>query len=401
MALKRTAILAALAAAVIAAFVWALRPQPVPVDLAEIRRGMLEITVADEGVARITEVYSVSSPIAGRIRRTLLDPGDLVVRQETIVATVEPVPPGFLDTRSRREIAAEVEAARSALRLAEAEVTRAEAEVTFWRSELARQERLRERGTISERAAEEARMHLAVREATLATAKAAVAVREGEVRRAEAHLIEPEEEGMLATSPCCLHLRAPATGRVLEVMVESETVVQAGQPILSIGDPASKEIVVDLLSSDAVRIENGARAEILRWGGPPLAARVRRIEPSGFEKVSALGIDEQRVRVRLELTSPPEDWIRLGHDYRVFVRITAERHEDVPLVPVGALFRDGRNWAVFVAEDGSARLRPFVLGAMNDRQAAVAGGLEVGARVILHPSDRINDGVAIVERPAR
>ncbi len=400
MSLKRAAILAAFAAAVIAVFVWALRPQPVPVDLATIEPGDLEITVADEGLARIAEVYTVSAPVAGIVLRTPVDPGDVVVRDQTVVATIQPTQPAFLDTRSRREIEAEVDAARSALALAEAEVGRAEVELTFWRLDLRRQEMLRQRGTIAERAIDEARLQVQVREAALETAEAAVRVRQGELHRAEARLIEPNDEAIAAGGTCCLQLRAPATGRVLNVMVESETVVRAGEPILSVGDPQDLEIVVDLLSSDAVQVEEGDAATIERWGGEPLRARVRRVEPAGFEEVSALGIDEQRVRVRLDLESPPEQWRGLGHDYRVFVRITAERLEGVPLVPIGAVFREGADWAVFVVEDGRAILRRVELGAINDHAAQVLDGLAAGEAVILHPSDRIGHGIAITDRAA-
>lgn len=395
---KRIAILGAAAVAVIAAFVWAFRPQPVPVDLATVAEGDLEITVADEGLARISEVYVVSAPVAGTVLRTPVDPGDAVVRGETVVATVEPARPAFLDVRARREVEASVEAARAALALAEAEVTRAEAEVEFWEADLIRQEMLRSRGTIAQRALDESRMQLAIREAALETARAAVRVRESELRRAEAQLMQPEDEALEGGSTCCLSVTAPVSGRVLAVMVESETVVQPGGSLLSVGDPDEMEIVVDLLSSDAVRVREGDPATIERWGGQPLRARVRTVEPAGFEEVSALGIDEQRVRVRLDIESPAEDWRGLGHDYRVFVRIVAERHEDVPTVPIGAIFRDGADWAVFAVEDGRAALRHVRLGAMNDRGAEVLDGLAPGEAVILHPTDRIAEGVAVTDR---
>lgn len=395
---RRVIGIAAIVAAVAAGLIWAMRPQPVPVDLAVIGLGTLEIEVADEGIARIDEVYTVSAPLAGRVRRVLLDPGDSVVRHETVVATIEPTPPGFLDTRSRREIAAEVDAARSALLLARAEVKRAEAEVVFWRAELTRNQQLRERGTIPLRAFEQARMQLQIHEAALETAEASVLVRESELRRAEAHLIEPKEEGLSAISPCCLNIRAPQTGRVLDVAVESETVVRAGDPILSIGNPQDLEVMVELLSSDAVQVEIGDPAVVERWGGTPLEARVLRIEPAGFEEVSALGIDEQRVRLRLELSGPPSTRRGLGHQYRVFVRILVERLQEVPLVPLGALIREGGDWAVFVADDGRTTLRKVRLGPMNDRHGLIESGLEIGEAVVLHPSDRIEDGTRVVDR---
>ena len=398
MSRKRIAVLGAVAAAVIAAFIWAFRPQPVPVDLATISGGDLEITVADEGLAKIAEVYVVSAPVAGTVLRTPVDPGDEVVRGEAVVATIEPAWPAFLDVRARREVEASVDAARAALALAEAEVTRAEAEIEFWQADLTRQEMLRSRGTIAQRALEESRMQLAIHEAALKTARATVRVRESELRRAEAQLTQPEDEAIAGEGTCCLQVRAPVTGRVLDVMVESETVVRPGDPLLSVGDPAEMEIVVDLLSSDAVRVQEGDPATIERWGGPPLRARVRTVEPAGFEEVSALGIEEQRVQVRLDIESPHEAWRGLGHDYRVFVSILAERYDDVLTVPIGAIFRDGADWAVFVVENGRAALRRVDLGAMSDRAAQVVGGLASGEAVILHPTDRIVDGVAVADR---
>jgi HlyD family secretion protein len=186
---------------------------------------------------------------------------------------------------------------------------------------------------------------------------------------------------------------------VLELLVESEQVVHAGTALLTVGDPRDLEIVVELLSTDAVRIREGAAAWIEDWGEPtPLAAMVRRIEPRGFTEVSALGIEEQRVRVILELVADRAAWTRLGHGFRVFVRILVERIEDAPLLPLGALFRTGDAWTVYVADSGRARLREVEIGARDGRRAVVMAGLEVGERVILHPSDRITEGVPLVER---
>jgi HlyD family secretion protein len=189
------------------------------------------------------------------------------------------------------------------------------------------------------------------------------------------------------------------SGSVLRIVAESEQVVQAGTPLIEIGDPADLEIAVDFLSRDAVRIPPAAPARIESWGGETvLNARVRRVEPTAFTKVSALGIEEQRVRTILDFTDPPVQWRRLGHGYRVVARVEISRQDDVPLVPLGALFRSGERWAVFVVQDGRAQLRPIEIAQRNQRFARVVEGLREGDRVVLHPSDRIRDGTAVTER---
>jgi HlyD family secretion protein len=194
-------------------------------------------------------------------------------------------------------------------------------------------------------------------------------------------------------------MRAPVSGRVLKVIAESEQVLQAGAPMLEIGDAGNLEIVVDLISRDAVRVRPGAVAQIESWGGDvTLNAKVRRVEPTGFTKVSALGIEEQRVKVILDFTDPPDRWQRLGHAYRIVARITVWRGEDIQQVPLGALFRKGDNWAVFVVSDGRARLRLVELGERNLHAARVVAGLAEGEQVVLHPSDRIQDGVRVALR---
>lgn len=382
-------------------FFWAFRAPPVPVDLAEIGRGDVVVSVTDEGVARIKEVYTISAPVPGRVLRTPLDVGDLVEREETIVAVIEPQAPAFLDARLRGEAQAAARSAEAALALAEAEVARAEAELRFWRNELDRNERLSRTNTIASRTLEQTRLELSIREASLATAHAGLEVRRQDLSRARAVLIEPDVDEMEARAACCMSLRSPISGRVLEVIAESAHVVATGEPLIAVGDPTDLEIVVDLLSADAVRSPRGARARIERWGGDAaLEARVTRIEPRGFTKVSALGIDEQRVNVILEIASPPEKWRALGHDYRVLASITIDERKDVLRAPMGAVFRSGDEWAAFVETEGVAVLRELELGARNDAFAEVLSGLEAGDRVVLHPSDRIEDGVAIQSRAA-
>jgi HlyD family secretion protein len=390
----------AAALAVAGAFWWAFRPQPVPVDLAVIARGVVEATVDEEGVTRIRDVYTVSAPVAGQVLRTEQEAGDAVRAHESVVAVLRPQAPAILDRRTRAELEASLSAAEAALGLARAERSRAEAELAYWRGQLRRDQMLIERAAIPEIQLEQTRLELATREAALESARALVTVRERERDRAQAALIEPEDDGA-GGDGCCVRVHAPVSGRVLTVIVESEQVIPAGAPLLTIGDPADLEIVVDLLSADAVRIAEGAEVRIERWGGPQaLAARVRRIEPAGFEDVSALGIEEQRVRAILDIESPPEDWRGLGHGFRVFARLLAARRADVPLIPMAALFRDGSAWAAFAAQDGVARLRRVEIGVRNGEAAEILSGLSEGDAVILHPSDRVAEGVAIADRAA-
>jgi HlyD family secretion protein len=199
---------------------------------------------------------------------------------------------------------------------------------------------------------------------------------------------------------CCVSILAPVSGRVLRVLTESEQVVQPGTPILELGDPGNLEIVVDLLSRDAVRVRDGALATITGWGGPPIAARVTRVEPSAATRVSALGIDEQRVTVVLALDGTAADWAQLGHGFRVIARIAIWRQDGVLTIPVGALFRDGRDWATYVVRDDRAVLQRIELGERNADLAQVTAGLQSGDRVVLHPSDQVEDGIRVMALPA-
>jgi len=389
----------AVAAGAVAVVAWAFWPQPVPADLAVIAPGTLEVTVDEEGMTRIRDIYTVSAPIGGKVLRSPREVGDLVDANETVVAVIQPTAPAFLDVRSRREAEAAVAAAEAAVLLAQAQVREAQSQLEFATSEQRRADELKTRNIISERAHQQAKLDVDTAHARLASANATLQVRARELESARARLIGPEglDEAPDGES-CCVQVTAPENGEVLSLVTESEQVVSAGTPLIEIGDPDNLEIVVDLLSSDAVRVPAGAEARITGWGGEPLAARVRRIESAGFTKVSALGIEEQRVKAVLDLTDPPGAWAGLGHEYRVIVHIVIDRVDGV-LVPLGALFRRGDAWSVFVVDaDGRARLRTVDIGARNARHAAVRDGLAAGDRVVLHPSDRVREGVRIASR---
>jgi HlyD family secretion protein len=285
--------------------------------------------------------------------------------------------------------------------LAAAEVRRIEAALDFSSSELRRAEALARTDTISAKALDKAKFDVATNEAALAGAKAQLDIRRSERASVAARLIDPSNATPQSNSACCIQLRAPVTGRILKIIQDSETVVPAGAPLIEIGDPLDLEVVADLLSTDAVQIKPGSPVRIDGWGGSPIQGRVNRVDPAGFLKVSALGIEEQRVRTTIDFVDPPEAWSRLGHDYRVIVHVAIWNAEAVLNVPVGALFRQGEDWAVFSVNDGRARVTLVKIGHRNNRTAEILSGLSEGDRVVLHPSDRIKEGVAVSERQSQ
>ncbi|WP_299753376.1 efflux RND transporter periplasmic adaptor subunit [uncultured Boseongicola sp.] len=377
---------------VLGLIIWAFMPRPVVVEVAAVAPQTIEVSVEEEGEARIREVYTLSATIAGKLSRISLHAGDPVVAQETVVASIGPAAPAFLDSRSRAVAEATMAAAKSAVDLARAQVVQAEATLEFMTSEANRASALFEKLAISERALSNAVLEQKTAQATLDSARANLAVRERQKDSAEAALLNGDANGAEA---CCLSLIAPVSGRVLRVLTEDEQVVQVGTPILEIGNPGNLEVVVDLLSRDSVRVQPGAKAEITGWGGPPIAAQVERVEPVATPKISALGIDERRVEIFLTLTGDPNEWQLLGHGFRVIARIALWREEGVLAIPVGALFRDGSNWATYVVRDGRAQLETITLGERNESYAQVLAGLEAGDQVILHPSDLISERIRV------
>jgi HlyD family secretion protein len=376
-----------------------LRVDPIPVDLHTTILAPLIVTVDEEGVTEIRNIFKVSSPITGRVKRSPLLVGDAVRQGKTVVASLEPLIPAFLDVRTRRILDARASAAKSAVDLAHATVARASADLEFRNKELIRAERLIKRQVVSQRHYDETVMAQKTSKAALNTTIAELGVRQRELESSRAQLIEPSGDLDENRTQCCILVYAPVSGRVIRIVTESETVVQSGVPLLELGDPSDLEIVVDLLSIDAVRIQEGAKAEVVSWGGDkPLHGVVTRIEPTGFKKVSALGIEEQRVKVRLAIEEPFGKRLRLGHDYRVYVKIIEWQAEEVLSVPLSALFRQGSSWALFVVSNGEARLRNVNVGRKNGFHAQITKGLAADDRVILHPNDRVKDQTRVVER---
>lgn len=382
--------------AIVAGFAYALREKPQLVDVGTVTRGPMRVTVSQEGVTRVREVYAVSSPIAGHLSRTVLDEGDAVRAGVTVVAAIHPLDPPLIDSRSQAELVAAREAARAAVSMAEIDLKRLQSDLQFSRDNLERAKALAKTNFLAQSALQKASTDVEVLEAQIASAAAAIELRKAELASAEARLIPPSDPNRKPEASCCVHLTAPVDGVVLSVFARSEQPVAVGTKIAEIGDPRDIEVTVDLLSSDAVRIAPGSPAEIFDWGGDRiLAARVRRIDPAGFTKVSALGIEEQRVNLVLDLDDKDP---RLGHGFRVYARLTLWQSEDTLRLPISALFRDGQDWSLFAIRDGRARQVAVEIGQMNDEVAELKGGLADGDRVILHPSDMVSDGTLVEAR---
>lgn len=377
----------------------AFAPKPTPVDIAEVHRGPLRVTLEEEGETRVRDRFTVSAPVAGQVLRIELEPGDSVTAGETVLATFSPSDPSPLDSRSRREAQAQVRAARAAVEQAQAERERAASEAELAATELQRAERLAEQGIVSAEQLDIARNRARTSREAARSAEFAVSTARYELERAQALLTgsEPGGDGDM------ISLTSPVDGVVLERFRESAAVVPAGEPLLEVADTRRLEIVADFLSHDAVRIDPGQRALIEHWGGDKaLEARVRRVEPSGFTKISALGVEEQRVNVILDVVDPRNAWEELGDGYRVEVAVVLWEGDDVLQTPTSALFRhrqDGEEgWAVFRIGGNAAALTPVQVGHRTALAAEIVSGLSAGDRVIVHPGDSLQDGTEVESR---
>ena len=395
---RRKASLVALGVLALGVAFWLFRPAPITVDVASARRGALRVTIDEEGETRVRQRYTVAAPTTGRLLRIEVDEGQSVAAGE-VLARIEPAP---LDPRDLATARARLEAAGATQRAADAGLRRAQAALTQSKRDASRAEQLHRAGTLSTDAREKAKL------AETSAAQEAEAARFA--ADAAAHDVEAARAALLATSapnppvpvapggdcgsgrPCVL-ASAPVAGQVLRVFEESERIVVAGTPLVEIGDPASLEVVVDILSTDAVRVSPGARFLVEDWGGEgTLEGRVRQIEPSAFTKISALGVEEQRVNVIADLGAPEP---RLGDRFRVEARIVVWESGDVLQIPASALFRHGSAWAVFAVERGAARLREVKVGHQAAFDAEIEQGLGPGETVILHPSDRVHHGARV------
>ncbi|TDI58019.1 MAG: HlyD family efflux transporter periplasmic adaptor subunit [Alphaproteobacteria bacterium] len=363
-------------------------PSPMLVDTGAITQGAMEVTVTAEGRTRIHDIYAVSAPVSGRVLRITHDAGDQVIANETIVAIFEPVEPGFLDERTMAQ-------AKARLSQADARVVRARAERQYAAKEYDRVSGMELGRTVTQKNVDLARSN---RDTTEAAYQAALAER----RAAQAALIAPKGSNRTSKkgeAGCCVTLTSPIDGQILRIVEKSERVMSAGTAIMEIGQPDLLEVVVDLLSQDAVKVRAGAKAYIENWGGDtPIIARVRLVEPSGFTKISALGVEEQRVNVILDLANAADGWQGLQDAYRVEPRIVVWRSPDAVQVPLSALFRHGNDRAVFVYDNGEARLQIVEIGQRNRDFGEVLAGLSTDDRVILHPSEDVQDGSTVTTR---
>ena len=375
-----------------------LRPRPVLVDVATVAMAPMDVRVEEDGKTRIRERYVVSTPLTGRLQRITLDVGDQVTAGQTVLATMQSTDPEFLDPRALAQARARVNAAEQRLQAAKADLAKAEAAVNFAEVEMGRSRALRQKDVASPSEFDEKQLAFRLRTEEAKSAGFAVDIAEYE--------LELENAALLLTDPdrgddseMELAITAPIDGRVLRIAQESSVVVAAGSALMEIGDPSDLEIVADVLSRDAVKVTPGDAVVLKHWGGDrDLNGRVRLVEPSGFTKISVLGVEEQRVNVVIDLIDPPESRTELGDGFRIDCEIIVWQTDNALLVPTSALFRIDRQWNVFTVASNRARLTPVKIGQNNGVVAEVIDGLQAGSIVITHPSDSVVDGIAVAQR---
>ena len=394
----------------------AFRRMPILVDTAVVARGTLRVTADDDGRTRVRERYTISAPIGGRLLRTALRAGDSVRAGETVVAEFAPTSPELLDARTRAEAQARLRRAEAAGLEADARREQAEADIVYAAAELERMQDLAAGGIESREALDRALRDERRAASGLRAAEFAVQVAQYELELARASFVESDpvelasdgavDPRLQRNAAGALPLHSPIQGRVLRVFEESARTLTAGTPILEVGNTAALEIVADYLSQDAVKVRPGMRVRIEGWGGEEapgqertLEGSVRVVEPGGFTKISALGVEEQRVNVIVDPVSDEDGaWTMLGDGYRVELRIVLWEEGDVLIVPTGALFREGEQWYVFAVQDEAARRREVTLGQRNGLEAQVLSGLAEDDRVVLYPSELVGEGARLEVR---
>jgi HlyD family secretion protein len=382
---------------VVALLVWGFWPRPVLVETVAASRGPMSVEIEEEGRTRVIDRYTISAPVDGVACRIKLDVGD-PVSEGQVLLSISPLASQVLDPRSRAEAEARVAASRAALASSRQDAEAAKARADFQDAEIRRLEPLAEQGVISREALDKSRMDAISAKAALRAARHGVEVARYNLQAARSVLdisaAKPGDEPLERVP-----VRSPIDGRVLKAPRECAGPVRTGETLLEVGDPTQLEVAVDLLSADAVRIQPGTAVRFDRWGGDgELEGVVRTVEPVGFTKVSALGVEEQRVLVIADFTSPHETWQRLGDGYRVDARFVLWHEDDVLQVPESSLFRERGNWAVFVMSEGRAVLRPVQVGWRNGLRAQILGGLADGEAVINHPSDQVEHGQRVTTR---
>jgi HlyD family secretion protein len=389
------------AVALLGGVVYGFLPRPIDVDFGRVGYGPLLVSVSEDGKTRIKEKYVVSMPFNGRIDRIMLDPGDAVTAGETSLITIQPSEPDPLNERSQLQAEARVHAAEVAVKRAEATLAKSEAEKIWAEANFERIRKLSEQNATTNERRIEAEMLLRSRTKDFEAAQFATEIGTFEVAQAKAALIRAKPRDGRSADDWTYSVVSPISGKVLRVFQESAAVLTTGAPVIEIGDPTDLEMEIDVLSQDAVQIKPGAKVYVEHWGGEKtLVGRIRLVEPGGFTKISALGVEEQRVNVIADFSVPVVDRITLGDAYRVDARIALWESDRVLQVPSSALFRYGEDWCVFVV-DGHSRARRKVVqvGHRNSQAAEILGGLGEGDRVIQHPGDNLSEGVLVAERP--
>jgi HlyD family secretion protein len=421
-------------AAIVAGLVFAFLPEPVDVDLVEVRRGALQVTVDEDGKTRIREKYMVSAPLNGRILRISLEPGDEVTAGKTLLTMIEPRAPELLDARSIAQAEARVKAAGATLRQVEPKLEEARLAQAHAETELARARQAAQRNAITPAELDDAEYAYRQQSEAFRAARIAEEIARFELQQAEAALIRsrPQSEdpandaartqsstlasavtefphesgnheangnGANGNGGWNFPIYSPITGRVLRVLQESAAVVTPGAALVELGDPNDLEVEIDVLSRDAVNIEPNDLVYLEHWGGVrPLIGRVRTVEPSGFTKISTLGVEEQRVYVIVDLVEPPEERSSLGDGFRVEARVVIDEAQNALKIPTSALFRVGNESAVFQVVDGVVHQQVVKIGLQNGLEAEVLSGLAEGDRIVLHPSDQVEEGVQVRQR---
>ena len=389
------------ALAIVGVIVYSFMPNPQSVDVAVVKRGRIEQTVDEDGRTRIKERYLVAAPLGGLMQRIAHKPGDPVFAGKTIITQIEPTEPTLLDARAKAEAKARVLSAEASIKQAESKVDFAKVAYKLAQVELERNRVLLRSNSIARELFDSAEHKERMLREELRVAESAALVAQHEKTVAEAALLRTEPRKSGEPPRESFPVVSPITGKVLRVFQESSIVATTGMKLIEVGDPTDLEIEIDVLSRDGARIKPGAMVYLEHWGGEKyLEGRVRLVEPSAFLKISALGVEEQRVNVIVDLIGPVELRETLGDAFRVEARIVVGASDNALIVPAGALFRHGTEWAVFVVQGGKAVLRTVKVGRNNGLEAEIVEGLGEGDRVVLHPGDRIQNGVAVQPRSA-
>ncbi|WP_089718127.1 efflux RND transporter periplasmic adaptor subunit [Candidatus Entotheonella palauensis] len=381
--------------AIVGVLVWSLAPQPVEVETAAVTRGPFRKTVEEDGKTRVRDRYVIAAPLARRLLRITLKTGD-AVHQGMLLALIVPRAPALLDVRTEQELTERLGSAEAERLHTIAVVERAQAALQQARADLERSRKLANKGVLALDRLEHDQTEVEIKQKELLATQFDDQAAMHQVEMARAALQRFRQDAQDHGSEQQWEVRSPISGRVLRVIQESEAVVESGTPLLEIAEPAALEVVVDVLTADASAIAPGASVMLDRGGGaPPLEGRVRLIEPAAFTKISALGVEEQRVNVIIDFVSPHDEWRNLGDAYRVDAQITVLSTAVAIKVPTSALFRINRQWAVFTVTQGRAHLRQIRIGARAEREAVVEDGLEPDEQVIVYPSDAVQDGIRV------